>query len=494
MKPGPLKSLGIEEISPSLEELRKFQNVNVDDDADEPAEIITHMVKPKVPWEPWDYGWAVYGVPSYFCGLWQVVFQRGDIVKVIEGDLKHLMGVVESVDSGKVTMMPNHPDLTEELEFDAENLIKHFKTGDHVKILSGPKEGVTGMVVKVDGTLVFVWSDVLQEEIQVLSHDLEHCTDIGAGVNVVGMYELQDLVQLNTAGGNAHNSVGVLVKLDTNAFTVLDTLGQIRSVKPQEVSTKRKSMGSTALDGHQNQVTVNDVIKVTESEHRGLQGTIKHIFRSFVFAHSRQRIEHGGIFVVRSRQCALVGGQPRADSGNDWTGPSNVLRSPGPMGDRPMFSKKGGKGGGKVGGKGKGKFGRNSKIGETCRIGKGQWKGYTSGGTCLKVTDSRVLSVCRYAGIVREVNSNTCRVGLHTNAKLITVQMADLMFGVDAASARPGNQSERSSNDGSQTPWRRDGGSWGGMTPRGTHGSRALNKELPICWNPHTMSGKCICK
>merc|ERR1711998_823515 len=58
-------------------------------------------------------------------------------------------------------------------------------------------------------------------------------------------------------------------------------------------------------------------------------------------------------------------------------------------------------------------------------------------------------------------------------------------FGVDAASARPGNQSERSSNDGSQTPWRGDGGSWGGMTPRGTHGSMTPRRDDDT-WNPTT--------
>jgi len=41
----------------------------------------------------------------------KVNFVKGDVVKVIEGDLKHLMGTVHSVDESMITIMPNHQDL-----------------------------------------------------------------------------------------------------------------------------------------------------------------------------------------------------------------------------------------------------------------------------------------------------------------------------------------------------------------------------------------------
>ena len=41
----------------------------------------------------------------------KVNFVKGDLVKVIEGELKLLMGTVHSVDDNMVTIMPNHQDL-----------------------------------------------------------------------------------------------------------------------------------------------------------------------------------------------------------------------------------------------------------------------------------------------------------------------------------------------------------------------------------------------
>ena len=76
----------------------------------------------------------------------------GDLVKVIDGDLKNLMGKVHSVsvDGNMVTILPKHEKLKEPLSFQAELLVKWFKMGDHIKIVGGTRHvGETGMVVKV---------------------------------------------------------------------------------------------------------------------------------------------------------------------------------------------------------------------------------------------------------------------------------------------------------------------------------------------------------
>lgn len=41
---------------------------------------------------------------------------------------------------------------------------------------------------------------------------------------------------------------------------------------------------------------------------RGKQGTVMYIFRSFLFLHSRERVENAGVFVVRARECKVIGG------------------------------------------------------------------------------------------------------------------------------------------------------------------------------------------
>jgi hypothetical protein len=46
----------------------------------------------------------------------KITYCKGDVIKVIEGDLKNLMGTVESCDDTTVTIMPRHPDLHDLLQ------------------------------------------------------------------------------------------------------------------------------------------------------------------------------------------------------------------------------------------------------------------------------------------------------------------------------------------------------------------------------------------
>ena len=44
-----------------------------------------------------------------------------------------------------------------------------------------------------------------------------------------------------------------------------------------------------------------------EGKYRGKVGPIKHIFRYFLFVQVTDRVENGGIIVVRGNQCSAVG-------------------------------------------------------------------------------------------------------------------------------------------------------------------------------------------
>ena len=56
--------------------------------------------------------------------------------------------MVISIDGNKDTMLPKHEDLKDPLEFQAGELKKHFKMGDHVRVIAGRYEGDTGLIVK----------------------------------------------------------------------------------------------------------------------------------------------------------------------------------------------------------------------------------------------------------------------------------------------------------------------------------------------------------
>jgi transcription elongation factor SPT5 len=52
-----------------------------------------------------------------------------------------LQGKILSIDGSKITMMPKHEDLKDPLDFQAHELKKFFKVGDHVKVCAGRFEG-----------------------------------------------------------------------------------------------------------------------------------------------------------------------------------------------------------------------------------------------------------------------------------------------------------------------------------------------------------------
>ena len=56
--------------------------------------------------------------------------------------------------------------LKDTLEFPAHELRKHFRIGDHVRVIAGRYEGDTGLVVRVEENLAIVFSDLTMHEVR----------------------------------------------------------------------------------------------------------------------------------------------------------------------------------------------------------------------------------------------------------------------------------------------------------------------------------------
>ena len=71
---------------------------------------------------------------------------------------------------------------------------------------------------------------------------------------------------------------------------------------------KRFSKGVLALDCSDNKLEEKNAVEVTEGALMRTQGTVKHIFKSYVFLHSTDIKDNAGVACIRSRQCRLLGG------------------------------------------------------------------------------------------------------------------------------------------------------------------------------------------
>ncbi|KAJ7733090.1 hypothetical protein B0H14DRAFT_3898953 [Mycena olivaceomarginata] len=315
------------------------------------------------------------------------VLQPGDHVEVFEGEQSGVHGVVEEINQDVVTITAVGVDFDgQKVDLPARSVRKRFKAGDHVKVMTGQNADETGLVVSVSDNVVTFLSDMSMQEVSVFSKDLREAAEVGSGTNIVGNYELHDLVQLDL------QTVGVIFKTERDSFRVLDQNGQVRLVQPHQISMRRDSHRSVATDSEGHELRINDNMKETEGE--GRKGRVLHIHQAFwAFLHNRDIVENGGVFVARARSLVSL-----APKGNLAKTPGLDLSKMNPALVPPT--------GGMVGSGNMGRGPRDRLIGVTVTIVKGPYKGYV--------------------GAIKDTNGPIARVELHTGNKVVPVDKEKL--------------------------------------------------------------------
>ncbi|GMF09296.1 unnamed protein product [Phytophthora lilii] len=357
--------LTTEDVNPTLDEINRFSSV-AGEDGEHSAEEMLASVEA----DDWKN---------------KVELTKGDTVRVIEGDLINLMGVVLSTNTANdtVRVMPLHEEIKDTiLDFQLKQLMKYVKVGDHIKVVSGMYSGETGTVVAVDDSegapVAIVLVDSMAREIQVRVRDLQESAEISHGLDSYKGKELYDLVAL------AHGDVGVITHVGREGFTVLCQNGQSRNISDQEVQRKIVSSRTTAaLDKKHNHVSVGEMVNVVEGPFTGHSGTVKHIYRTYLFIHNNRITTNSGIFVTRARGVILSGSKARSDMISNSTVPrmDAGMRQQNQRGGRNQ---------------------RESElIGQTVKVKKGRWKGYI--------------------GIVVDESDQKVKVEIHCKAKIVDI-------------------------------------------------------------------------
>ena len=410
-------------------------------------------------------------------------FRPGDQVMIAQGDLKNLAGVVERVNAdGSVRIMPQHEMLHEALDIDRASLRKSFKLGSHVRCVHGRHEGEAGLVVKVEGEVATVFGDVTKEEFVVFSHHLADSAEASRRVESVGEYGTHDLVMLEDG------SVGMVVRVEKDAAVLMMQNSSfdrpdVRPARLHDMRRKVNTRGLSAVDGSMETVEVGSMARVADGPGKGMTITVVHIWKGVLWGKARDVAEHGGIVVVRARDCRVHGARG-AGAGAGLTAPqspgSALLRSPAreprSAGAPHAAPRAGAFGGGRVGRR------DNDLIGTVARIGAGVYKGYK--------------------GKIVDATETTVRVELEAQSRTVTVQRLQLAgsgaaagLGASGGAYRPPDAAGVGAMDydfpgagqpaehlgartphygaGSATPMRDDGA--GGRTP--LHAS---------AWNPTT--------
>ncbi|KAI0658338.1 transcription elongation factor Spt5 [Cubamyces menziesii] len=357
------------------------------------------------------------------------VLQPGDHVEVFGGEQSGVHGTVHSIEGDVVAMEPAGVESDgQRIQIPARSVQKRFESGGHVKVMTGKNADETGLVVSVIDNVVTFLSDMTMQEVSVFSKDLREAAEVGTGTNIVGNYELHDLVQID------QQTVGVIFKTERDSFRVLDQNGQVRLVQPHQITMRRDSNRAIATDSEGHELRIGDNVKEADGE--GRKGRVLHTHQSFfAFLHNRDYAENGGVSVTRARSLASL-----APKGNIMKlGNTDLSKM------NPALS---GGAGGMVGSGNIGRGPRDRLIGVSVMVIKGPSKGYV--------------------GTIKDTNGPHARVELLTGNKVIMIDKEKLRRRNPDGSLEPLEKSftsmgpPRSGGFGSQTP---NPYSQGGRTP-----------------------------
>lgn len=430
LKDYKLTFLITENVRPSLEELGRFNNA-IEDGIDLNALSMTLKN---------DRGTAT--------------FNNGDRVEINSGEQAGVQGRVTSTQGEIVTIVASNGVLKgQSLDVPSGNIKKKFSVGDHVRVVSGNYTGDIGMVVNVSRDNVVILNDLSRKEQSVFARDLKEASDIG-GSNILGNFELHDLVQLNA------QTVGCIVGIERDKVGVLGQDGHLRDLTPAQITRKLKNtFNAFATDRNGQEIRVGDTVKELHGE--GRQGVILHIHRQTLFLHDTGRQENLGVFVSSTLGVTTVTVKGARVDQNQRPD-QQQQRGRGRMAAPSMPIRQGG---------------RDRIIGQFVTIGRGsQYKG-------LK-------------GTVKDTTETSARIELESKNKVVTVDKTRLLFtdqgrtvsytefvvpkkllhltGAAGRGNGGGSSPWRGNNDGRTPAWNSSGGATpggrtpGGRTPAGT--------------------------
>ncbi|XWS23610.1 hypothetical protein CRYUN_Cryun28dG0029600 [Craigia yunnanensis] len=369
-----MKSISSQNIKPTFDELEKFQTSSKNGEGE------------------------MVGLSTLFANRKKGHFMKGDAVIVVKGDLKNLKGWVEKVEEENVHIRPEMKGLPKTLAVNEKELCKYFEPGNHVKVVSGTKEGATGMVVKVEQHVLIILSDTTKEHIRVFADGVVESSEVTTGVTKIGEYELHDLVLLD------NNSFGVIIRVESEAFQVLKGVPErpeVSLVNLREIKCKLEKKFNVQ-DRYKNTISVKDVVRILEGSCKGKQGPVEHIYKGVLFVYDRHHLEHAGFICVKADSCCVVGGSHSNGNRNgDSFSRFGGFKTPPRVPPSPRRFSRGGppfdSGGRHRGGRG----GHDALVGTTVKIRQGPFKGYR--------------------GRVVDIKGQSVRVELESQMKVVTV-------------------------------------------------------------------------
>ena len=204
----------------------------------------------------------------------------------------------------------------------------------------------------------------------------------------------------------------MVIRVDRESLKVVDQLGNVRDMRPQELTPRKNAKTAVSLDRLRNNIKVGDAISFAEGMYKGKQGTILHLNRAVAFVLCPELQINQGVVNVTTKNIQLVGTSLKRESPGGFSMPAQrQAMTHAPNRRDPLLSK-------------------------VVRVKAGPFKGHQ--------------------GTVVAVNDDTVRIEIHSRPKPISVTR-DKIVEIDNSRARPApppiyEGSRTPAYAGSQTP------------------------------------------
>ncbi len=240
---------------------------------------------------------------------------KGDKISVNKGECTGMRGIAIEIEGGMVTFKPIDIPALDLLSVDIAHVSKYFEPGDLVRITEGKYRGETGQVMDVDSHKVSMVLDQSQLEIRIFANHLKlkSDTDQLGGQNTLGGtgtarhgYKAGDLVLYN----GSKNS-GLVLQVHEDYLKMINEQSKIVNVKIVDLGKKvplpPRNGTLNGRDKNNNTLAMDQVVKVVEGPQRGMNGTIRHGHKHYIFLWNKEFVQSNGIFVVNSRNTEILG-------------------------------------------------------------------------------------------------------------------------------------------------------------------------------------------
>ncbi len=431
-----------QEIKPSLEELQQFRaRLNVerseegrgsDDDEDDERNVQDSIGRTIAA----DLKHAKGGMEK------SIPFEVGDTARVTSSDLKNAYVKIVKIEPNERKAFVKVLSDSAEFWIELDNLEKHFRVGMRIKVIHGVHMGEVGYIqhINTEGNLVEATvTDVrYTKEFKVFVKDIEESNEKAIERSSLAGYDLYDLVQVGVGGKR-----GVIVRCGHESFLVIGTDGTVSTVTPPELSRKMNNISKRGqvIDKQGQYVSVGDFAIIMEGKNKGKLGKVMHISNATVFLHSRDNVEHAGIFVAKSNTLQLAGYKSQQDLTELSRG---MISRDSTVGGKAHISMK--RSGAMNLNKRPEREKKDLDIGKTMQITQGNWKGMI--------------------GIVVDGTETHRTIELHSKNKTVTVLKSRCL---EVTNDRSGKIVERNI-DSMMTPGTGYTGSLGSNTPSMTPG------------------------